>query len=377
MFEKEKNFYFLAIAFGFLISVLLILFFVFLPQFFEKPGRVKGNIKKTPLLSFNKFSPEILTLEQIFSENHNWTATLSARRVRTLIATGDVIPTRSVNFKAIQYNNFKWSFEKTASVLRTADLTLINLESPLIKNCPLTNTGMKFCGDPRHIEGLTFAGVDVVNLANNHIENYGTEGVNDTINILEEAEILYAGIAKPVFQNLRGLKLAFLGYNDVPDSGQTIAQAEEEKVVQEVKEAQNQADLVIVSFHWGEEYVEQPTKRQKELAHLVIDSGADLIIGHHPHRLQPVEIYKGKLIMYSHGNFIFDQMWSEETKKGVVGRYAFYDKKLIDVEFLPIYIADFGQPYFQEGREKEKILEDLESASIKLKNYNSSSGGEF
>jgi len=322
--KKEGKFYFLAIVSGFLISILLVLCFVFLGQFSEKKALEEQTEKsaKTPLLSFEKFSPGVLTLEQIFSKDHDWIATLSARRVRTLIATGDVIPARSVNFRAHQYQNFKWPFEKTASVLKSADITLINLESPLVSGCPLTNSGMIFCGDPENVQGLVFAGVDVASLANNHLENQGVKGVESTISILEEKDILATGISGPVFKNVGGLRLAFLGYNDV-DGGQVISLAREEKIASEIKEARQEADLIVVSFHWGEEYRSSPTQRQKELAHLAVDSGADLVVGNHPHWLQPVEIYKEKIIVYAHGNFVFDQMWSEKTKIGVIGRYTF------------------------------------------------------
>ena len=99
------------------------------------------------------------------------------------------------------------------------------------------------------------------------------------------------------------------------------------------------------------------------MAHLAIDSGADLIIGNHAHWIQPLEIYKDKLIMYAHGNFIFDQMWSQETREGVVGKYTFYNKKLVDVEYSPIQIDDYGQPHFVEGEQKERMLKNLHKIS--------------
>jgi poly-gamma-glutamate synthesis protein (capsule biosynthesis protein) len=116
---------------------------------------------------------------------------------------------------------------------------------------------------------------------------------------------------------------------------------------------------VVVSFHWGVEYVTEPTQRQIDLAHLAIDAGADIILGNHPHWVQPVEIYKDKCIIYAHGNFVFDQEWSEETKRGVVGRYTFYEGKLVDVEYLPIRIVDYGQPYFLKGTEAEQIMKHM------------------
>lgn len=280
----------------------------------------------------------------------------------TLIATGDIIPARSVNFQAISRNNFKWAFENTAEFLKNADITLINLESPLIKNCKPTNSGMVFCGDERHIDGLLFAGVDVANLANNHSQNYGTDGIKNTVELLNKNGIAATGVNGAVFKEINGIKFAFLGYNDI--SGGYIAS--NKQIASEIKNAKNNADVVVVSFHFGDEYTAQPNKRQKELAHLAIDSGADLIIGNHPHWIQPTEKYKGKFITYAHGNFIFDQMWSEKTKEGVIGKYTFSGKNLVDVEFLPIKIENYGQPYFLEGAEKERILEEMENGSKRL-----------
>ncbi len=352
---------------GGIVSVVSLVYFQSLPSSpLKKPPIIESQSSTRHFdIKAPEFLPEPLSLEKVFAEDHGWVATLSAERVRTLVATGDVIPARAVNFKTTQLNNFLWPFEKTAEVLESADLTLINLESPLVDNCPVTTEGMIFCGDPRHIEGLVFAGVDVANLANNHLENWGVEGVEGTASLLERAEILPIGINNPQFKEMAGLKVAFLGYDDT-GAGQIVAVADREKVVAEIKQAKELADLVVVSFHWGEEYTAQPTERQKELAHLAIDSGADLIIGNHPHWLQPVEIYKNKLIVYSHGNFIFDQMWSEETKIGLVGRYTFYDEQLIDVEFLPVYITDYGQPEFLEGERKEEVLGALKRSCLSL-----------
>ena len=106
------------------------------------------------------------------------------------------------------------------------------------------------------------------------------------------------------------------------------------------------------------------------LGHFTIDSGADLVIGNHPHWIQPIEIYKGKLITYAHGNFVFDQEWSLKTKQGVVGKYTFYDNQLVDVEFLPIQIENYGQPFFLAGQAKKSILESMK---IQSKIFSSSS----
>lgn len=276
---------------------------------FSSSGIILPFTSPTP-----QYVPSASTLDQIFSSNRTWTATLSAGHLRTLVSTGDVIPARSVNFGATKKNNFRWPFEKTADILRSADVTVINLETPLIKNCPVTNEGMIFCGDGRNIEGLVYAGVDVASLVNNHIENQGIKGVEETVRLLESQNIISV-ISNPTYKDFRDLQFAFLGYNDLEPPG-----IEKEKIIREVGDARKNASVVVVSIHWGNEYTSMPSARQNELAHLAVDAGADLVLGNHPHWIQPVEIYKDKLIVYAHGNFIFDQMWSEKTKEGVVGR---------------------------------------------------------
>src|SRR3989344_6127377 len=161
------------------------------------------------------FKPLEPDLNKIFGEDHTWTATLSAERVRTIIATGDVIPARSVNYQTTIRNDYKWAFEKTSSFTNEADLTFINLETPLIKNCLVTEEGMTFCGTDKHIEGLKFAGVDVASLGNNHAGNYGKSGVDETTKLLSENGILVTGIKGAVVKEIRGIKFAFLGYNDI------------------------------------------------------------------------------------------------------------------------------------------------------------------
>lgn len=255
-----------------------------------------------------------------------------------LIATGDVIPARYVNMQIIKNKDFAWPYKYVGDLMRRGDITLINLESPLIKNCPLTAEGLVFCGDARNVEGLVFAGVDVANLANNHAGNYGQEGLEETEKLLGDNGLAVTGINGPTFKEVRGIKFAFLGYNDVGVA------ADEEKIKSEITQAKKMAEVVIVSFHWGTEYQDAPDQRQVYLAHYAIDAGADLIIGNHPHWIQPVEIYKNKTIKYAHGNLVFDQMWSEKTTLGEIGKYIFEGKNLVKIEFVPIKIFDYGQP---------------------------------
>jgi poly-gamma-glutamate synthesis protein (capsule biosynthesis protein) len=271
----------------------------------------------------------------------------------TLTATGDVGLVRSVNFK-IQENSPRYPFKKTAQILQKSNLTIINLEGPLIKDCPIKNDGFIFCGDQKNIQGLEFAGIDLVNLANNHIYNYGVKGVEQTTHLLENHQISYTGLDYMPIKEVKGLKIAFLGYNLVGDT------LEKEHLAKQLQDAENKADVTIVSFHWGQEYTFIPNSRQRNYARFAVDNGADLILGHHPHVVQEIEKYRDKLIVYSHGNFIFDQMWSLETREGVIGKYTFNKENLIDYQFIPVLIKDYSQPVVSKNpQRKEEILKRM------------------
>ena len=328
----------------------------------NKPSQLKKPNKTSFSSPVSQPLLPSLTLSLIFSPHHWWSKNLPSDQTITIITTGDVIPARSVNYKMIKYNNFHYPLEKTADFLKSADITLINLEAPLIKNCPVTNQGMVFCGNQRFVNGLKIAGIDIANLANNHTLNWGVEGIKQTVDLLEQNKILTCGFpqAKPAIKTKNNFKVGFLGWN-------LLAKSNSAKILTTIRQAKKNVDLLVVSFHWGQEYTSFPSQSQRKLAHQAIEAGADLIAGNHPHWIQPIEIYQGKLIIYAHGNFVFDQEWSQETKIGVVGRHLFYQKKLVDSQFFPVIIQDYSQPRWLKGKEKEKIIEKLKTISFQLK----------
>ena len=322
------------------------------------------NQQKTPTPSPLFIQP--LSINTIFSNDHRSVDTLPKDHIRTLIATGDVMTARSVNNQSVTNGNFTYPFLQVADFLKNADLTFINLETSLPDDCPTTTTGMVFCGDQKNTRGLQSAGIDLANLANNHAGNHGSVGVEQTVAALSKVGIDAVGVDKPVIKDVRGLKFAFLGYDDITIPQPGINNVDETKMKTDIAQAKNEADIVVVQFHWGIEYTFMPSSRQEMLGHEAIDDGADLVIGNHPHWIEPIELYKGKLITYAHGNLIFDQYWSEETREGVIGKYTFYDNKLIDVQYYPTYIENYGQPYFLDGSKKSAILSNMEQGSIQL-----------
>jgi poly-gamma-glutamate synthesis protein (capsule biosynthesis protein) len=324
-----------------------------------------------PTLPYTNQEPQfpfITTIDQIFNpETASTSPATKSNTVISLMATGDVLLARSINYKMVQLQDFTWPFVYVSSFLESADLTYINLETPLISDCPTRVDGMFFCGDLRGIDSLKFAGIDVVNVANNHASNFGPEGVAETHAALETNNFVTSGISDDNvgFTTVKDTKFAFLGYNEVNEQP-GVTTATDETVQREVAAARSQADVVVVQFHWGNEYTYTPSENQKRLARLAVDSGADLIIGNHPHWYQPIEFYKGKLITYSHGNLVFDQMWSRETREGIVGEYYFQNKQLVGVRFHPVLIENYGQPKLLEGIEAMKILDNLKAESYSL-----------
>jgi poly-gamma-glutamate synthesis protein (capsule biosynthesis protein) len=319
-----------------------------------------------------------LTIGSIFAAQPPSLAGLDRRRLRTIVATGDVIPARSVNYKMYIYHDYLYPFRRTADFLRTGDITLINLETPLLTSCPVTTEGMSFCGDARAVQGLTFAGVDVACTANNHIGNYGEAAIQETWQHLRDAEIRPCGLDHTAIVNVRGLRFAFLAYNCV---GERFDYA---LARQEIRAARKLAQVVVVSVHWGKEYVPVPQTAPGiadddpvRVAHWIIDSGADLIIGNHPHHVQGVELYHGHLITYAHGNFVFDQMFGIPdcpgdanlfctTREGVVGTYTFYGTRLVAVRYRPVVIYDYAQPQWATPQQSRVIMAGMRAATLEL-----------
>jgi poly-gamma-glutamate synthesis protein (capsule biosynthesis protein) len=307
-----------------------------------------------------------LTLQGLF--HPTYVVPADSSEVRTLLVTGDVIPARGVNYYATVKRDFLWPFRRTADFTKNADIIYINLEAPLFAGCPVSAAeSFTFCGDARFADGLTLMGTKVANLTNNHITNYGAEGVNATVTLLQQHGIQTSGLGPVAVVDVRGIKFGFIGFNGVGRSIDKTALREG------IARARQQADVVVVQFHWGKEYERQPMSGGRvapddpvTVGHETIDWGADIVIGNHPHWYQGVEVYHGRLITYAHGNFVFDQMWSEETREGVIGTYTFVGTQLVAASWKPIRIYDYGQPVFMNPADSAAVLQTMEAASDEL-----------
>jgi len=257
------------------------------------------------------------------------------------------------------------------------DVFMVNLENAITTSDEKIEKEFNFKMPPKFLRILQNGGVNIVNAANNHLADYGRSGIYETMRNLDSVGIQYVGVGKnlrearkPVLHTVRGKTIGFLGYH----GGDTFAATTDSAglaprfqgfIVEDVEKLQIEADYVVVNFHWGTELEEYPEQWQIDLAHHVVEAGADLIIGHHPHILQGIERYRGATIAYSLGNFIF----------GGNARHT-YDTAVLKVvlaggepgvELMPVSVirwqpqvstADRAETIFNTVRERSAIFQE-------------------
>lgn len=263
-------------------------------------------------------------------------------------------------------------FAGVQSVFGQDDLTIVNLEGTFTELTSRADKQYAFKGDPSYVEILTSGSVEAVNVANNHSKDYGTESYYDTLDVLRGAGVKYFGYGTTLLMEVNGIQVGMLGTYE-------LAQGIEckEDLLAGLQSLKDQgAQVIIASFHWGVEREHYPTDVQVELAHLAIDNGADLVLGHHPHVLQGIEKYKGKYIAYSLGNFCFGGNKNPSDKDTMIFQQTFTlkDGELqVDdnIEVIPCTLSSTDarndyQPTLAEGERADEILERIQEYSSEL-----------
>ena len=266
----------------------------------------------------------------------------------------------------------QWAFSAMDEV-RQVDVAMVNLEAPFTTSTvPLPDKQFNFKVDPENVQVLKNGGIDLVTLANNHAMDYQTAGLEDTIKTLDQAGIHYVGAGRtiedarrPEILDVKGQRIAYFGYydGDFQAAGAGIAgtnSRQNDRVAADIKAIRSQVDWVVVNYHWGTELAKYPNDDQMDLARFTIDQGADLVVGHHPHVLQGAEIYKGRPIVYSLGNFIFGGKSVSDYDTAVL-KVALKDKQM-KVEFVPVEVTGF-QPRVVSGDRGTEILRQIENVS--------------
>lgn len=202
------------------------------------------------------------------------------------------------------------------ALFESDDLTIVNLEGPLTTSRD-KREGRKFNfrGDPEYVKILSGSSVEIANIANNHAYDYGETGFEETARTLEDAGICASGFARPGFVSVKGATVGSAGFYDKDHSLSEMVSA--------VEYMRARCDLLIVSIHWGKEYTHEPTDEQRKIGHALIDAGADLVIGNHSHVYGGLEMYKGKYIIYSLGNFCFGGNRNPDDKRCIIFQQSF------------------------------------------------------
>jgi len=326
--------------------------------------------KEAPHIIAHKNSTDFIKLELeettsyfsvVFGEKKNKEA--FNERVKTVLLVGDIMLDRGVE-DLIKQNSIYYPFQKISHFLRGIDIVFGNLEGPIVKNPPeLLDNSLKFAFNPEVIKGASWCNFNLFSLANNHTLDMGKEGLEETKKWLRKYQINFVG--SPLSGSSDNLdssfsrdNITFLAFNQI-----FPFMVKEEEIIKTIKTVKslNPDKFLIVSLHWGEEYKLISSPAQQSLAHKIIEAGADLIIGHHPHVVQNIEKYQGKLIFYSLGNFVFDQYFSPETRQGLAVGLEIHHNKLV-YRLFPLQI-NLSQPVLMEKNKASEFLIQLAKRS--------------
>jgi len=328
--------------------------------------------------------PSIIPKESEAAEETNPTADKesaspgTAGDTITIALVGDILPAARV-LDLMKANGFDYPFREAKSILQAADITAGNLETPITtRGTPAEDKQFVFRGSAEAIPAMKEAGFDFLSLANNHTLDYGWQGLSDTMDALDDAGMKHAGSGNddreafaPAYIESKGISVAFVSVTRVvPEvswkadrNHPGVAEAyAPDRAVEAIKEAKQNADVVVVMVHWGVERADQPVAHQTDLAHRFVDAGADLVIGSHPHVLQGFESYKDKWIAYSLGNFVFSTTATSRTSEtGVLNAECDKDGAC-SLQFQPMF-AKSSQPAPMEESAGKALLARLSELS--------------
>jgi poly-gamma-glutamate capsule biosynthesis protein CapA/YwtB (metallophosphatase superfamily) len=287
-----------------------------------------------------------------------------------LMFGGDVTLTNAYTDKVGK--NYQWAFSQLDE-FRQADVSMVNLEAPFTSATQsLPGKKFNFKSPIEDVQVLQNGGIDIVNLANNHSMDYQGAGLLETTQTLQKAGIQSIGAGenikaarRPVIMDVKGKKVAYLGYYDADLHAATADGAgtnprHNDRVAADIKALRKQVDWIVVNYHWGEELAKYPGDWQIDLARFTIDQGADLVVGHHAHVLQGAEIYKGRPIVYSLGNFIFGGNSTSDYDTAAL-KVSLKDQQM-RVEFLPVQVRGY-QARVVNGQAGQQILGQITAVS--------------
>lgn len=359
--------------------------------------KVQAFIKRQPRTSGKTVSIIIAVLAVIVfgagivgnALNKNATSSVSEYDGGKLVkgtVVGDMMLGRSITNKGSK-NNYKNMFSGVSDLWKDSDYVAGNLECVLLDNASdyeKNDKEIHINAETKTANVLKENGFTLVSLANNHLADFKAKGVVNTLDTLDKVGLKHVGAGRNLteaaeydIQEINGVKIATIAVSDIipkdfaaRDSKAGILTTKTLKYYQAVKDASEKADLVIANIHWGVEYGMTETEAQQQLARNLINWGVDVVIGSHPHVLQPVEKYGDGIIFYSMGNFVFDQGWSR-TKDSMVLNYYVDENGNCSFEITPIRIKD-GYPEvtnnaFFKKRTYRTLTKNLKDSDYEVK----------
>jgi poly-gamma-glutamate capsule biosynthesis protein CapA/YwtB (metallophosphatase superfamily) len=281
----------------------------------------------------------------------------------TLTVVGDIMLGRRVGERAAAEGDPSYPLRPMQRRLRSADITVGNLESTLSTEGSPTQGGDSFAADPEVARGLRTAGFDALSVANNHAGDYGETALVQTVDRLAAAGLRpfgagrnLAGARRPAVVERHGVRFGFVGFNaigETPEAGPSqpgassvsmpirtgpLDRAELDRLLEDVRLLAGRVDVVTVMPHWGDQYTERPLPIQEYVARRLVRAGADLVVGGHPHWVQGASLADDSLVVQSLGNFTFD-MTTPETNEGLVLEATYWGDELKGVDFVPYRIG--------------------------------------
>lgn len=286
---------------------------------------------------------------KVLRKERGTSAKPESRKKASIIFGGDVMLDRYVR-QVGETKGYGYILEGIKKELIGSEAVVANLEGPMTENDSVSlgsefgsRDNYIFTFNPETAGFLKEHNIRIVNIGNNHIDNFGQAGIASTIESVEKSDIGYFGdfrireSGNHALKDFDGTKIAFVGYNQFVANSREVA-------LKDVGDARSTADFVVVYAHWGKEYESGAREKEMFLAHEFVDKGADLVVGSHPHVIQNKESYKGKMIYYSLGNFIFDQYFSEAVTQGLLVKAIFdKNKKEIRLEECRIRMLNSGK----------------------------------
>jgi len=305
-----------------------------------------------------------------------------------MAVVGDLMLARRVGGAMSAAGDFAAPLRPTAARLGAADITVGNLESTLSRAGAPRQGNDSFGADPRVLTGLRLAGFDAVSLANNHTGDYGPAALVETVRRVRAAKIAPLGAGRdagearrPVVLERDGIRFGFLAFNAI---GETPAAAGDRPgavqlrmqprtgplnrgdlsaMTRAIRTLRPQVDVLTVLPHWGTQYTSRIVPDQRTVARALVDAGADLVVGGHPHVVQGAEIHRGGLIAYSLGNYVFDMDFSQPTREGVILELTFWGGVLKAADFVPVQIDGRFAPRVLSQGAGQPILRRIWAAS--------------